>query len=52
VLAPAVLITTAPSPATRARASADGVEIVEKPLLSDALNRAVARLINAAQARP
>ncbi len=37
VRAPAVLITTQPSLSTRARALLAGVEIVEKPLLDDAL---------------
>jgi FixJ family two-component response regulator len=35
--APVLLITTQPSAATRARAMAGGVEIVEKPLLGDVL---------------
>lgn len=34
---PAILITTHPSPALRARASAMGIRIVEKPLLGNAL---------------
>lgn len=44
VNAPAVLITTHPSAATRARAAAAGVAIVEKPLLDEALSQAVKRL--------
>ncbi len=40
--APAVLITTNPSAATRARANRAGVTIVEKPLLGDTLQRLVA----------
>ena len=41
----AVLIASRPSPDTRKRAQAAGVEIVEKPLLGDALSRAVYRLL-------
>lgn len=44
-IAPAVLITTNPAPATRMRAKAAGVEIVEKPLLGNALTRKVASLM-------
>lgn len=43
VRAPAVLITTQPSFSTRARALLAGVEIVEKPLLDDALMSKVSR---------
>jgi FixJ family two-component response regulator len=39
--APAILITTRPNDPTRRRAAAAGVEIVEKPLLGDALPRMV-----------
>lgn len=45
VMAPAVLITTAPSPALRRRAAAMGVSIVEKPLLDEALFTEILRLI-------
>jgi two-component system, LuxR family, response regulator FixJ len=41
VAAPAILITTSPSRALRDRAAALNVEIVEKPLLGDALSRKV-----------
>lgn len=44
VQAPAVLITTHPSRETKARASAAGVEIVEKPLLDDVLAHKVRAL--------
>jgi FixJ family two-component response regulator len=37
VMAPAILITTHPSAAVRARAAADGIALIEKPLLGDAL---------------
>ena len=43
VRAPAVLITTHPSLSIRARALLAGVEIVEKPLLDDALMTKVTR---------
>ena len=47
---PAILITTAPTAALRARAAAAGVPIVEKPLLGntllDAVRAAVARSLN------
>lgn len=39
--APTILITTHPSEATRARAAAEGIQIVEKPLLEEALAGAV-----------
>lgn len=42
--APALLITTHPTRAVRARAARAGVEIVEKPLMGDALGRRVERL--------
>jgi len=45
VMAPAVLITTAPSPALRRRAAAMGVSIVEKPLLDEALFTEILRLL-------
>lgn len=45
--APAVLITTHPSRATRDRAEAAGVEIVEKPLLGETLARHVREVVNA-----
>lgn len=44
VQAPAVLITTQPSLSTRARALLAGVEIVEKPLLDDALVTKISKL--------
>jgi FixJ family two-component response regulator len=50
--APAVLITTHPSPATRKHAHAARAKIVEKPLLSDALSREVKRLIRGATNEP
>ena len=37
IAAPAILITTNPSPAVRARAAAAATVLVEKPLLGDAL---------------
>jgi FixJ family two-component response regulator len=43
VRAPAVLITTQPSLSTRALALLAGVEIVEKPLLDDALMSKISR---------
>jgi DNA-binding response OmpR family regulator len=45
VLAPAIMITTQPSRETIARSRAAGVEIVEKPLLDDALTARVHGLI-------
>jgi FixJ family two-component response regulator len=45
--APAILITSHPPFAVRERARAAGVEMVDKPLLGDALGRAVKRLIDA-----
>lgn len=42
-LAPAALITSNPAKATRVRAAAAGVTIVEKPLLGDMLRRFVAQ---------
>ncbi len=45
VTAPAILITTNPSREMRARASAAGVEIVEKPLLDNQLSRKVRELM-------
>lgn len=45
VLAPAVLITTAPSPTLRRRAAALGVSIVEKPLLDETLFTEILRLL-------
>jgi FixJ family two-component response regulator len=38
---PALLITTNPSPAVRARAAGMGAAIVEKPLLTDRLTRSI-----------
>lgn len=49
--APALLITTHPSADTRARAHAAGVEIMEKPLLGDALARKVLELTGAPVSR-
>ncbi|MBI1187034.1 MAG: response regulator [Alphaproteobacteria bacterium] len=43
---PAILITSNPSGAVRARADAAGVPIVEKPLQSDDLMRAVRRIFS------
>ena len=43
--APAVLVTTNPAMATRSRARAAGVEIVEKPLLGNVLTRTVFSLL-------
>lgn len=48
VAAPCILITTHPSYATRARASAAGVEIIEKPLLDDQLALKVRELMDGA----
>lgn len=45
--APAFLMTTYPTRAVRSRAARAGVEIVEKPLLGDALGRRVERLFAA-----
>jgi len=45
VTAPSILITTHPSHSTRARASAAGVEIIEKPLLDDQLAQKVRELM-------
>lgn len=44
-LAPAVLITSNPSPITRRQARALGAELEEKPLLGDALRERVAGLV-------
>ncbi|MEQ1707240.1 MAG: response regulator [Terricaulis sp.] len=44
VRAPALLITTHPTLATRTRAAAAGVDIVEKPLLDDGLTTKIAHL--------
>jgi two-component system, LuxR family, response regulator FixJ len=41
VVAPAILITTHPSSAVRARAAASGTALIEKPLLGDALFREI-----------
>jgi len=46
VTAPSILITTHPSHITRARASAAGVEIIEKPLLDDKLALKVRELMD------
>jgi two-component system C4-dicarboxylate transport response regulator DctD len=43
----AVLIASRPSAETRRRAGAAGLEIVEKPLIGDALSNAVRRLADA-----
>lgn len=45
VEAPAVLVTTHPTAAERRRAAAAGVDILEKPLLGEALERHVAELL-------
>lgn len=45
VTAPSILITTHPSVATRARAGAAGVEIIEKPLLDNQLALKVLEII-------
>lgn len=42
---PAILITSNPSPSTRRRARAAGMEIVEKPLLGGELIRSVRRIL-------
>ena len=41
VFTPAILITSNPSPIVRARAYTASIAIIEKPLLSDALSKAV-----------
>jgi two-component system, LuxR family, response regulator FixJ len=41
VAAPAILITTHPSAAVRERAAADGMALIEKPLIGDALFREI-----------
>lgn len=41
ISAPAILITTHPSAAVRARAAAGGMALIEKPLLGDALFREI-----------
>lgn len=46
VHAPAILVTTHPTPDEKRRAAAAGVSIVEKPLLDDALGRKIAALLN------
>jgi FixJ family two-component response regulator len=46
VTTPAILITSHPSVAVRGRAAKLGVEIVEKPLIGDALPRRVAALMS------
>lgn len=43
--APAVLITSNPGAATRARARASGIDIVEKPLLEGMLTRKILSLV-------
>jgi FixJ family two-component response regulator len=43
--APAILITSRPTPATIAQAAAAGVSIVEKPLLNDSLAEAVRKVL-------
>ncbi len=45
ISAPVILITTGPSPQVRRAAAAAGVDIVEKPLISDALFQAVSRFV-------
>jgi two-component system, LuxR family, response regulator FixJ len=47
VRAPALLVTSNPSPATRERARAANVEIVEKPLIDEALARKVRQHMDA-----
>ncbi|MET0273139.1 MAG: response regulator [Phenylobacterium sp.] len=42
---PAILITTAASPAVRARANRSAAAVIEKPLLGDALLRAIRKAI-------
>jgi DNA-binding response OmpR family regulator len=44
VAAPAILITTQPSPALRLRAAQAAVSLVEKPILGDALRAAIQAL--------
>lgn len=48
VTLPAILITTNPRSALLARAALAGVQIIEKPLLTDALRDAVRRALGAA----
>lgn len=45
---PAVLITTQPKPATKARAALLGVALIEKPLLTDELVEAIRGLVGRA----
>jgi FixJ family two-component response regulator len=47
VVAPAILITTHPSSAVRARAAASGMALIEKPLLGDALFREIRAALSA-----
>lgn len=47
---PAVLVTSQPNRAVRARAAAAGVQIVEKPLLSDSLTDAIRAAVSASRA--
>jgi two-component system, LuxR family, response regulator FixJ len=47
VTAPAILITTHPGREVRRRAAAMGTILIEKPLLSDELTAAIARLVPA-----
>lgn len=47
IAAPIILITTYPSPALRLRAAQCGADIVEKPLISDALGQLVKQVAGA-----
>ena len=49
VIAPAVLITSNPSPSVRAKAKAAGVPIVEKPLLNNTLSERVHLMLSKAR---
>jgi FixJ family two-component response regulator len=46
VLAPALLITTQPSPAIQARAAQADAEIIEKPILGERLGEAIRRALD------
>jgi two-component system response regulator FixJ len=47
---PAILITTNPKPMIRQRAAAEGMQIVEKPLLGNALTEAIRKALNGERA--
>jgi FixJ family two-component response regulator len=48
ITAPAILITSAPSATTRARAARKGIPIVEKPLLGNALSDSIRHAVSEA----